>query len=441
MAKKIPIVTIIGRQNVGKSTLFNALIKDKKAIVDAIPGLTRDIIKFTINHNSAAFVLSDTPGLDINDPSELSQAILDNANNYLKKSDVIVFLLESPGLTPFDSDLYDIVRKLSIPTIVAVNKMDSEEDMENMSNFYEIGCSDILPISALGRINIKLLLDKIADALPVKTSSEHKEPDIKIAIVGKPNAGKSTLLNSFLGENRAVVSNEPGTTRDSIDEEFNFFGKRISIIDTAGLKRKSKIKGNVEFYSKTRTLESLKKCDVVIHLIDAVQGITETDKKICDEVMQVNKPLVIAINKWDAIQKDTKTFKNYKEELSFKLYRTDDFPVISISAKEKQRIHDLMKTALDVFEKASRRIETSKLNKIIENIQKRHLTPLVGSSLKIYYATQIDKVPPRFKFYVNKAELFKKDIIRFFQKMLQEELDIKGVPVVIYIEGKKKREK
>lgn len=441
MAKKAPIVTILGRQNVGKSTLFNALIKEKKAIVDSFPGLTRDILTFSVDYQSRSFLLSDTPGLDIEDTSELSQSILENARNHLKKSDLIILLLEAPELRAFDLELYDVIRKLSIPVIIAVNKMDSDRDLENMSNFYEMGCSDILPISALGRKNINMLLDKIIDILPDTGRIKEQKADIKISLVGRPNSGKSTLLNSLIGENRAVVSDVPGTTRDSIDEDFTFYGSRIRVIDTAGLRKKTHIKTNVDFYSKTRTLESINKSDIVIHLLDALYGITETDKKICDEILKANKPLIIAINKWDMIQKDGKTFDEYKKKIIDQLYRAADFPIISISAKDKTRIHNLMKLALEVNEKARRKIDTSRLNKILEDVQKRKRIPVLGDTIKIYYATQIDTVPPKFKFFVNKSSLFRRDVIRFFQKLLQDELDISGVPVIINIEGKEKKRK
>ncbi len=440
MSKRLPIVTIVGRQNVGKSTLFNALIKEKKAIVDSCPGLTRDIINYSVNYKSTSFVLSDTPGLDLSETSELSQLILDKAKDHLEKSAVIILLLENPNLMSFDLDLYNIIRKLSIPTIIVVNKMDSGVELENMSNFYEMGCSDILPISAKNRMNIDLLLDKLADILPAKKAAGEKI-DMKISIVGRPNSGKSTLLNSLIGEDRAVVSDIPGTTRDAVDENFSFQGKRIKIIDTAGIKRKRRIKGNVQFYSMTRTVESIRKSDVVIHVLDASMGITETDKKICDEILRANRPIIIAVNKWDTIKKDTNTFREYKEKIIFKLYRAEDFPILSISAKEKQRIHKLINIAININEKSRRRIETSKLNKIIEDIQRRRRTPLLGESLKIYYATQIDTIPPQFKLFVNKPALFRKDVIRFLQKVLQKELDINGVPVILSIEGRKNRER
>lgn len=438
MQEKLPIVTIIGRQNVGKSTLFNSLIRQKKAIVDSEPGLTRDIISCRVNRETHSYLLCDTPGMDIKDSSDLSRAILKNATEFLSKSSVIILLLENPAPMPFDFELAEMVRKLSIPKIIAVNKMDSTKDFENLNNFYEIGFNDILPISSHGRVNLNLLLDKISEQLPVKKLSS-TESDCRIAIVGRPNSGKSTLLNSFLGYSRSMVSDIPGTTRDSVDEDFTFNNKRITVIDTAGIRRKSRINENIDYYSLTRTVESIKRSDVIIHLIDASVGLTETDKKISDEIIKARKPLVIAINKWDSIEKDHKTFDEFKDKLIFKYYRAEDFPIISISAKEKQRIHKLVTIALELSEKSSRRIETARLNKIVQAIQKSHRVPMLGERLKIYYMTQTESNPPQFKVFVNNAENFKKDIIRYLVKELQSSLDLKGIPIHIDIEGKKKR--
>ncbi len=438
MTKRPPIVTIVGRQNVGKSTLFNALIRQKKAIVDATPGLTRDIITYDVHHGDASFTLCDTPGLDISDSSELSQAILENARIFLEKSSVIVLLLENPAPSSFDVDLIGIVRKMSLPTIIAVNKMDTTSDFENLSNFYELGFNDILPISALNRVNIGLMLDKIVDQLPVRRLSKG-ESHMKIAIVGRPNSGKSTLLNSLIGYSRSIVSDIPGTTRDAVDEDFIFYGKKITVIDTAGIRKKSRIKENVDYYSLTRAVESIRRCDVVVHLIDACAGLTETDVKISDEILAAHKPLIIAINKWDAIEKHDKTFDEFKDRLIFKYYRAEDFPIISISARDKLRIHKLVTTALDLHDRASRRIETPRLNKIIEGIQKSHRVPTLGDRLKIYYITQTESMPPKFRLFVNNAELFRKDVVRHLEKALQANLDLKGIPVVLMLEGRKPR--
>jgi len=437
MTSKLPIVTIAGRQNVGKSTLFNALVKERIAIVDTSPGLTRDILSYSINYRSVAFNLSDTPGLDLLKRSELSGMILENARQYLEKSSVIIFLMESPSPQAFDIDLADLIRKLSRPTIIAVNKIDNDKLLENISYFYEMGFDDILPISALKRKNLNLLLDRIVESLPLKKRSI-SEPDIKIAIVGRPNSGKSTLLNSLIGYNRTLVSDLPGTTLDSVDEDFTFNNIKIRIIDTAGLKRKRRIKNNIEFYSHNRTIRSIKRSDVVIHLIDAEIGLTETDKKISDEILKAYKPLIIAVNKWDILSKDQNTFNEFKDRLIFKFYKSEDFPIISISALKKTRIHKLIKTAIELKELSKKKIGTPKLNKIISMIQNSYASPEVRSKIKILYATQIKNEPPHFKLFVNNTKLLKNNFLRFLEKALRKELGLKGIPIILDFEGKKK---
>jgi len=438
MNKDTPVVTIIGRQNVGKSTLFNTIIREKKAIIDSLPGLTRDVIAYTVQYKSATFVLTDTPGLDLTDSSQLSRSIIDNAMAHLKRSSVIIFLLEDPAPASFDMELAELTRKLSIPTVVAVNKMDSEKSLENMSNFYELGFPSIMPISALGRFNIKLLLDAVLEHLPA-TGSMVRKPDLKLAIVGRPNSGKSTLLNSFIGYERSVVSEIPGTTRDSVDETVMFQQKIIQIIDTAGIRKRKHDLENIEYYSLTRTIDSIQKCDVVIHLIDAVQGLTETDKKISDEIIKAKKPIIIAINKWDAIGKNDRTFDEYRDKLHFKFYRTEDFPLISISAKDKTRIHKLMITAIDLHERASASIETPRLNRFLEGLQKSGRLPQFGQKIKVLYATQVNARPPEFLFFVNNKENFRKDVVRYFEKAIQKEFNLNGVPFTIRFEDRKKK--
>ncbi len=438
MTKKLPIVSIVGRQNVGKSTLFNAIIKKKRAIVDPLPGLTRDVIQYDAEYDSVHFTLSDTPGLDLSSSAELSGPILRNAREHLKRSSVILLLMENPAPESFDIDLADIIRKLSLPTIIAVNKMDDSQKLLNMTNFYETGFNDIIPVSALNRFNMKLLMESIIRLLP-RSGSAGKDPHISLAIVGRPNSGKSTLLNSFIGFNRSVVSDIPGTTRDSVDEDFAYRKKLVRIIDTAGIRKRSRIKEDVEYYSFTRTQDSVEKSDVVIHIIDAEAGLTDTDKKISDVIIKARKPIIIAINKWDKIEKDHKTFNRFREKLVYSFYRAEDFPIISVSAREKLRINKILDAAFELKERANKKISTPLLNRIVADLQKPGRIPQLGSRLRVYYAVQTDTIPPRFRFFVNNPELFRREIIRYFEKNLQNELDLKGIPIVIHVEGKKRR--
>jgi GTP-binding protein len=431
----LPIVAIVGRRNVGKSTLFNALIRQKRAIVDSVPGLTRDIISYDVEHASIVFTLADSPGLDLPDSSMLSESILSTAKDYLKKASVIILLLENPAPAGFDMDMAGLVRRLSVPVIAVVNKMDGERQLENMANFYEIGFQDIVPVSAKTHFNLALLLDKIIGLLPAKRTIRH-ESDLKITIVGRPNSGKSTLLNSFIGYNRSVVSEIPGTTRDSVDEDFMYRRKRITVIDTAGIRKKSRIREHIEYYSLDRTRQAIERCDVAVHLIDAPAGLTDTDKKISDEIMRLKKPAIIAINKWDMIEKDHATFKSFTDRLIFQFYKAADFPIIAVSAKNKLRLFRIIDTAMRLKETSHRMTETSTLNRIIAGAASRQ-APQNRGAIKIYYATQVGAAPPRFRFFVNNPAYFKKDSVRYFEKLLQRELGYKGVPIVIQIQGKK----
>ncbi len=424
----------------GKSTLFNALIKEKRAIVDEYAGLTRDVISYELKYKSHSFRLSDTPGLDLPSDSELSGPIIENARRHLEDSSAVIFLMEYPGPESYDLEMGRMLRKLNVPIIIAVNKMDTNERMENMSNFYEMGFDDMVPISALNRRGISMLLDRLTEVIPAK-NSEIRQPDITMTIVGRPNSGKSTLLNAFMGFERSVVSDVPGTTRDSVDDYFMYHGKLIMVVDTPGIRKKARITDGVEFYSFTRTKAAIKRSDVVIHLIDAEVGMSETDKKISDEIMKEGKPVIIAINKWDTVEKDHKTFEQYRDKMIFKFYRATDFPILSISARDKLRISRVLDKALDLKERAAIRIGTPRLNKALEKLQSSGRVPQMGHRIRIYYATQIDTVPPQFKFFVNNADYFRKDVVRYFEKSLQQEFNLEGIPVIIHLEGKKKRSK
>lgn len=438
MKHRLPVVSIVGRQNTGKSTLFNTLIRERKAIVDSFPGLTRDIIRHQIQHDGVHFIIQDTPGLDLAKVEDLSDSIRQNAMEFLKESDVIILLLEAPEPVPFDHELAALIRKLSLPVIAAVNKIDNSDRTAEVHDFYELGFAEYIPLSAINRFNISLLLDKMLQTLPRKPT-RGDEHDISIAIIGRPNAGKSTLTNALLGFQRSIVSDIAGTTRDSVDESFRFQGKTVELIDTAGIRKKSKIKKSVEYFSLERARKSISRADVVIHMIDAQQGITETDKKISDEVMKAGKPVIIAVNKWDLIKADTHTFNEYRKTIEGKFYRASDFPIISISAHEKKRIHRLITMALELNEKASQHIDTAALNRVLGELQSSGRIPQLGGRLKILYATQTGTRPPEFRLFVNSIENFRKDTLRYFQKALQKKLGLEGISLRLKIEDRKDR--
>lgn len=435
---KTPTVTIAGRQNVGKSTLFNYLIGKRRAIVDPIPGLTRDVISHTVTYGDTLFRLQDMPGLDLPGSSELSESILSNAIKRLEESDVILFLMEYPSPDSYDFDLAEHLRRVDVPVVAAVNKMDSNERLAEMNEFYRLGLPEFIPISAMTGFNIPLMMETLGSHLK-KGGKETGEPDIRISLVGRPNAGKSTLLNNLIGKERVLVSEIPGTTRDAVDEEMKYYGKRIRLIDTAGIRKKSRIKNNVDYYSTRRSQDAIHRSDVVIHLIDATTGVTETDKKISDIILEAGKPIIIAINKWDAIEKDTKTFKRFREKVIFHYYRAADFPLLSISAQNGQRTGRLLEEAFRLHERASRRIETPELNRVMKEIQSTRRIPQLGDKIRIYYATQVKSSPPVFRLFVNRRDHFRKEVIRYITKSLQESLDLHGVPIGIEIEDKKEQ--
>jgi GTP-binding protein len=435
---KLPTVTIAGRQNVGKSTLFNYLIGERRAIVDPIPGLTRDVISHSVTRGDITFRLQDMPGLDLAGSSELSDSILSNAMEQLDDSDVVLFLMEYPSPDSYDFELAEQLRRLDLPVVAAVNKMDSNERLAEMNEFYRLGLQEFIPISAMTGFNIPLLLETLGSYLE-KGGEDPGEPDIRISLVGRPNAGKSTLLNSMVRKERAIVSEIPGTTRDAVDEDLKYYGKHIRLIDTAGIRKKSRIKKNVDYYSTRRSQDAIRRSDVVIHLLDATTGVTETDKKISDIILDAGKPIIIAINKWDAIERDTKTFQQFREKVIFHYYRAADFPIISISARTGQRTGRLLEEAFRLHERASRTIDTPELNRVLKEVQSTRRIPQLGDKIRIYYATQVKSSPPVFRLFVNRRDYFRKDVIRYITKSLQDSLDLHGVPVRIEIEDKKEQ--
>ncbi len=441
--KSLPIVTIVGRQNVGKSTLFNALLRAQSAITQNSPGVTRDVLQKLVERSEfkSPFYLCDTPGLDIENLDEINTEILEISFEHLRRSDLIIHVLDHKDLRPYDHKLVALFKKdeelKQIPVLSVVNKVDTDVDEYDLEPFYQLGLNEIVPIAAVGRRNFALLFDKINFLLP----SSSKTPDsayCRIAIIGKPNSGKSSLLNTFLGFKRAVVSEVPGTTRDSVHDQFMFQEKKIEIIDTAGIRRKSKSGESLEFYSYKRTLFALSEADVVILLLDATKGLGEFDKKIFGEIQEMGKPMILAVNKWDAIpEKESNSWKKYKEKLESRLPILKERPITSLSATEKLRTHKLLELTIELFEKSQKKLTTRALNDWLTNWRgKNKVQKASGRPPKVYYATQVSQVPFKLLFFVNDSKLFPSNVLAFFRKSIVSEFGLEGLSLEIELRNR-----
>lgn len=464
---KLARVALCGKRNVGKSTLFNTLLGKKRAITDEIAGLTRDILEAQVKKNSYNFILFDTPGLDVENPDEIESIAINKAIENIKTADLILLMLDGKNLESYDLQLVDIVRKTGKPVLFVVNKIDNPDQSDKkILPFLEIGLQNPIPISAAGRWNIDNLLKKIGDILPDAKAknvdfsdeagnkygnglkkddstviSDMNQDDIRLAIVGKPNAGKSSLLNALIDKEISIVSDVPGTTRDTIDEVITYHSKKIRIIDTAGLRKSSFFKKKnrtIDFYSMARAKRAIKDSDVTVHLIDAQEGISEFDKKISALINENHKPVIFAINKWDSMEdKDSKSTRDYLKKLYFDFPLAKNYPVIFCSAKTKQRIDLILKNCVQLFEKMKFKITTGELNKLIAqwNDKLRDF----GSSSRVYYATQADGIPPAFIFFVSNKKQFKANYLKFFENQIREKFSLSGIPVIFILKEKSKK--
>jgi len=443
----LPKVSIVGRQNVGKSTLFNTILKKKKAITYNSPGITRDVLQILVDHKELgkSFYLCDTPGLDIENLDDLSQAIIELSFKQLLESEVIVFLIDYNDVREYDFKLIKLFREdkrfVNKNIIYCLNKADNPNASYDFEIFYKEGITEIIPISALGRWNIKLLLEKIIFYLkdqPIENTVQ--KPDFKVAIVGKPNSGKSSLLNAFLGYNRIAVSKTAGTTRDSVNAFIWHEGRCIEIVDTAGIRKQSKkSEDSIEFYSYTRTLQAIEEADIIIHILDATKGIGEYDKKIFSLIRKKGKPLLFAVNKWDLIQdKDGKTFENYKELMIGRFHPTTEVKVISISAIQKQRIQKLLSECILLYNKTSRKVPTNELNqKLRKWIEEGKFAVQAKKIPKLLYVTQISSSPFKLILFVNHKELFKASVLNYLKKKISLEYNLTGIPIFLEIRSQR----
>ncbi|BDA78430.1 GTPase Der [Leptospira kobayashii] len=441
--KGLPIVSIVGRQNVGKSTLFNAILRAQSAITENTPGVTRDVLQKLVEKDDfkIPFYLCDTPGLDIENLDEINTEILEIAFEHLRRSDLIIHVMDHKDLRPYDHKLVALLKKdetlSQIPVLSLVNKVDTDQDEYDLEPFYQLGINEIVPISAIGRRNFSLLYDKINFLLPVN-KKKPDDPYCRIAIIGKPNSGKSSLLNTLLGYKRAVVSEVPGTTRDSVHSQFMFQEKKLEIIDTAGIRRKSKGGESLEFYSYKRTLFALGEADVVVLLIDALKGFGEFDKKIFSEIQEMGKPMILAVNKWDAVEdKESNSWKNYQERLFFRMSILKERPVLSLSATERLRTHKLLETCVELYDKSQKKLTTRALNNWLSKWSgKNKVGKASNRPPKVFYATQTSQIPFKILFFVNDSKLFPSNILSFFRKNIVSEFGLEGLSVELELRNR-----
>jgi GTP-binding protein len=430
-----PIVAVVGRPNVGKSTFFNQLVGKRISIVDDRPGVTRDRIYADAEWLNYKFTLVDTGGIDTIKDDELVGEMRDQAQIAIETADVILFLVDGKdGVTPADYEVANLLRRTKKPVVLAVNKIDAPHEEHVLYDFYGLGVGEPYSISAIHKIGIGDLLDEIVRHFPEDMSYEEDDEVIKIAVVGKPNAGKSSLVNQILGEERAIVSDIPGTTRDAIDTPFEIDGKKYVIIDTAGIRRKSRIEHPLERYSVIRALSAIRRCDIALIVIDSTEEVTEQDTKIAGLVQEEGKASIIVMNKWDLVDKETNTINEYRKKLKTKLHFMNYSPDIFISAKTGQRVNRIMKMVDDVNSHYTYRVPTGILNDCLADAIA--ITPPPsdkGRRLSIYYAAQVSIKPPTFVLFVNDPELMHFSYERYLENYFRRTFDLEGTPIRIIV--------
>lgn len=435
-----PLVAIVGRPNTGKSTFFNKVIGKRVSIVEDKPGVTRDRLYYDTDWSGYGFTLIDTGGLEIKSDDNMWKHIRAQAEIAVDVADVIVFFVDAKqGIMSDDYDIADFLRRSKKPVVLAVNKIDNNEQ-QLIYDFYELGIGNPIAISAEQGKGIGDLLDEIVEHLP-KIEPLDKDERINIAVVGKPNAGKSSLVNKLLGYDRVIVSNVAGTTRDAIDTEFDYNGKRYNLIDTAGIRRKRSIDEDVESYSVMRSLAAVRRADICLIVIDSSETISEQDVRICGYVHEQGKPSVILMNKWDSIEKDTHTINKFNAILKEELKFMDYFVPLYISAKTGQRTDKIMTAVEEVFAEASKRITTGTLNDVVQDAVTLVEPPSNnGKRLKIYFATQNNSNPPTFIFFVNDTELIHFSYKRYLENALRRTFTFKGTPIRLIFRNKNESE-
>ena len=438
--KKKPIVAVVGRPNVGKSTLFNVLAGERISIVKDTPGITRDRIYADVTWLDKNFTLIDTGGIEPDSKDIILSQMREQAEIAIMTADVILFLVDvKQGLVDADAKVADMLRRSKKPVLLVVNKVDSfDKYMADVYEFYNLGIGDPIPVSAANRLGIGDMLDKVMEYIPEDAFMEEEDERPKIAIVGKPNVGKSSIINKLVGENRVIVSDIAGTTRDAVDTEVTYNGKEYVLIDTAGVRRKNKIKEELEHFMIVRTVSAVERADVVVLVIDATEGVTDQDTKIAGIAHERGKAIIIAVNKWDAIEKDDKTTNKFTAEIRDMLAFMPYAEIMFISAKTGQRLPKLYETIDMVMENHALRVATGVLNEIMMEAVAMQQPPTdKGKRLKLYYITQVAVKPPTFVIFVNDKELMHFSYTRYIENRIRDAFGFRGTPLHFIIRERK----
>ncbi|MDM5154127.1 ribosome-associated GTPase EngA [Bacillus sp. DX1.1] len=427
-----PVVAIVGRPNVGKSTIFNRIVGERVSIVEDIPGVTRDRIYSSGEWLNHEFNIIDTGGIDIGDEPFLTQ-IRQQAEVAIDEADVIIFMTNGrDGVTAADEEVAKILYRSNKPVVLAVNKVDNPEMRSDIYDFYALGFGEPFPISGTHGLGLGDLLDEAAKHFPKVEEEAYDEKTIKFSLIGRPNVGKSSMVNALLGQDRVIVSNIAGTTRDAVDTPYSKDGQDYVIIDTAGMRKKGKVYESTEKYSVLRALRAIERSDVVLVVLDGEEGIIEQDKKIAGYAHESGRAVIIVVNKWDAVEKDEKTMKAFEENIRAHFQFLDYAPIVYLSAKTRKRTHTLLPVINEVNESHSIRVQTNVLNDVIMDAVAMNPTPTHnGSRLKIFYATQVAVKPPTFVVFVNDPELMHFSYERFLKNRLREAFGFVGTPIRI----------
>ncbi|WP_299337157.1 ribosome biogenesis GTPase Der [uncultured Psychroserpens sp.] len=433
------IVAIVGRPNVGKSTFFNRLIQRREAIVDAVSGVTRDRHYGKSDWNGKEFSLIDTGGY-VKGSDDVFEAEIDKQVELaIDEADAIIFMVDvETGVTGMDEDVARLLRKVDKPVFLTVNKVDNNKRAEDAVEFYSLGLGEYYTIASINGSGTGDLLDALVEALPEKEEEENDEDQLpRFAVVGRPNAGKSSFINALIGEDRYIVTDIAGTTRDSIDTKYNRFGFEFNLVDTAGIRRKSKVKEDLEFYSVMRSVRAIEHCDVCLLVLDATRGFDGQVQNIFWLAERNRKGIVILVNKWDLIEKDTKSTRDFERVIRKEIEPFTDVPIVFISVLNKQRIFKAIETAVEVYENRTKKIKTSKLNEVLLPIIENYPPPAYkGKFVKIKYIMQLPTPQPQFAFFCNLPQYVREPYKRFLENNLREHFNFTGVPVSVYMRKK-----